>query len=393
MTPGTSETASPCRLALIGDHPWARAVVEAVQRRGGCLCVCAGPASLTTWAVRWAPQVIVSDDAAFVLSQPEVDLVILADAWPFRAQLLLQAVQLDRSVLVVHPADRNLEVYYVVQLALEERRFPVWPIMPHRFFEGLMQLRSSLRHLGEANDWQLEVSIPVTGHGQTTVFANECSDPSEYSQPHPFWWWADWLRLLGGEVAEVYAVGERPSLDSPHTPLTVTGRWERGGHFVWRLAPGLGEGFRLQTPTGSITWRGATIHPGTYHCQFQLANRCTSYESSGRSVWDVYADWLLRGTAGVGQPPRWSDAVAAAELVHAVEDSLRTRKAVSLLHQEYTESSVFKSQAATIGCGTVWLILVLAMISPLVPQALYLIPVLLAVCLALFVAGWLALRR
>ncbi|MCS7168143.1 MAG: hypothetical protein RMI91_03565 [Gemmatales bacterium] len=393
MSSPTSAKTFTYRVGLIGDHPWARALVEALQQQGCRLIACAGPEPLLAWAMRWSPTVSVSRDAAQGLSHPEVDVLVLADTWPFRGELLAQAIQLDRSVFVIHPADQALERYYVVQLALEERRFPVWPIIPHRFFDGLARIRTWLQGIGQSPSWHLEVNIPINELKSLEIAPARKRPTLETDRCHPLWFWADWLRCLGGEIAEIYAVGEATSLSVLHAPLTVTGRWESGGHFIWRQAPGLTEGFRLQTAQGIITWLGATVEPGRHVCQYEREGQRQIVESSGESVWKNYAAWLLDANNCTYTPAQWVDAVAAAEIVQAIEESLRSRKAVSLLRQEYTESAVFKSQAASLGCGIIWLILVLAMISPLVPQALYLIPILLLGCLVLFAVGWLALRR
>jgi hypothetical protein len=358
--------------------------VEEVLQRGGQCCACAGPDELAAWITRLAPTALLSRDAHTVLSHPEVDVLVLADTLPFRSELLMHAVQLERAVLVVHPADLQAERFYVVQLALEERRFPVWPMMPHRFVAGLTQLRDWLQELDEQPTWQLEATISLGADESLATTSSEA---------HPLWFWADWLRLMGGEVTEVYAVAETPRLQSANIPLTLTGRWERGGHFVTRFARNLAEGFVLQSSRGVIRWQGPLLAPGPYRLERQIGNQTDGCQGSQESVWRNYADWLLRGRPLAALPAQWSDAVATAEIVQAVEESLQTRKTVPLWHQEYNESTVYKSRAATLGCGMVWMMLVLAMISPLVPQVLYLIPVLLVVCLALFALGWLALRR
>lgn len=393
MTPRTSNDRPVCRLGLIGDHPWARALLEAAQLQGGLLAACAGPQELTSWAVRLAPDVVIGREAHTVLAHPEVDIIVLADVLPYRGDLLLEAVQLERAVLVLHPADLQVERYYIVQLALQERRFPVWPLMPHRFFAGLAQVFGSLRQAGDRGAWQLEAHVAIADKSHPANAAATANSATGILQVHPLWFWADWLRWLGGEVAEVYVIAERTKLSTPDTPLTLTGRWQSGGQFVVRFAPDVAEGFHLQTPQGVLRWEGSTIAPGKHQWHWQGATQQQSLGGSNGSVWEAYANWLLQMGPAQGEPPQWSDAVAAAEIVQAAEESLRSRQAVTLLHQEYTESAVFKSRATTLGCGLVWLMLGLVMVSPLLPQALYLVPVLLVLCLALFAIGWVALRR
>ncbi|GBD36141.1 hypothetical protein HRbin36_01262 [bacterium HR36] len=393
MLQRTWDKVPACRLGLIGDHPWARALVEAAQLRGGWLRACAGPPELLAWAVRLSAEVATNSEAQAVLSDTELDIIILADALPFRGQLLMEAVQLDKAVLVIHPAELEAERYYVVQLAIEERRFPVWPMLPHRFFPGLEPLRSWLRQIAGQSSWQLEASVPLADNSVSVSSGVSPQLTDSLLGAHPLWYWADWLRLIGGEVAEVYAVSDAARLDRPACPLTVTGRWEQGGHFVLRFARHVAEGFQLSTNHGTIIWQGATVIPGEYQLSWRDAEKQDTYSGSSDGVWAAYADWLLQSGPSRGLPPQWLDVVAVAEIVQAVEESLRRRKAVSLLHQEYTESAVFKSRVATLGCGLVWAMLVLAMISPLVPQVLYLIPGLLLICLGLFVLGWLAFRR
>ncbi len=385
-----------CHLGLIGGHLWGRQITEALTANGAHLRACAGPPELGAWAARTNPHVEIFADASSVIAHPEVDLLILADDLPYRSQLLSEAVQLERNILVVHPADIQLELFYVIQLAYQERRFSLWPVIPHRFSEGCKRVMAWLESPRRPQSWHLEATVPL--------FANSIT-PGDMPAPlatrsgpllgdsHPLWFWADWLRLLGGEVAEVYAVGDPTGLVAADSSLTLTGRWERGGDFVVRFAPGLTEGFCLQVADTRLEWRGPTLSPGEVSLRWQVGSRAERCQICEHRVWQRWARLILGVETEDVPAPTWDDAVKCAELVQAVADSLRSRKAVPLLHQDYSELAVFKSRAATLGCGALWLVLVLVLLAPLFPQVLYLVPIVLACCLAMFLLGWLAYRR
>jgi len=395
MTQSASAKMS-CRIGLIGSQAWGRQLVAALTHQGATFRVLAGPTWLWTWAAEIAPSVEAVVDAAAAISHPEVDLLILADSLPYRSQLLLQATQLDRPVLVMHPAGVEPEVFYTVQLALEERRLAVWPLLPHRFFQGLQETAAWRKKCQVSRDWHLEATIPVpvpAGFVKDTYASTTDTDQMPFLDGHPLWFWADWLRLLGGEVAEVYAVGDVGHILEPAWPVTLTGRWEQGGDFVVRFAPHVNEGFCLQAGAERLNWQGPTVSPGEVQVRWQTGSRDENRCLCEESIWDRIAGWILRGETSNLSPPTWADAVACAELVQATVESLRSRKTVPLLHQEYTGPAVFKSRAATLGCGAVWVILGLVMLAPLLPQALYLVPIMLLACLVMFVLGWLAYRR
>jgi hypothetical protein len=385
-----------CHLGLIGNHLWGRQIAKALTASGACLRACAGPPELGAWAATTNPHVEVFADASSVITHPEVDLLIVADDLPYRSQLLSEAVQLERNILVVHPADTQPEFFYVIQLAYQERRFSLWPVLPHRFSEGCRKVMAWLNSLRRSQSWHLEATVPlfassITAGGVPAPLASR-SEPL-FGESHPLWFWADWLRLLGGEVAEVYAIGDPTGLVAADCSLTLTGRWERGGDFVMRFAPGLAEGFCLQVGDARLEWHGPTVVPGEVSLHWQVGPRAESCQICENTVWERLARWILGGETEEVPAPTWDDAVKCAELVHAVADSLRSRKTVPLLHQDYSEPAVFKSRAATLGCGALWLVLGLVLLAPLFPQVLYLVPIVLACCLAMFLLGWLAYRR
>jgi len=385
-----------CHLGLIGGHLWGRQLTEALSTNGAYLRACAGPPELSAWAARTNPHVEIFADASSVIAHPEVDLLILADDLPYRSQLLSEAVQLERNTLVAHPADIQLELFYVIQLAYQERRFSLWPAIPHRFSEGCKRVTAWLKSLRRSQSWHLEATVPVFASSITpSIMPAQLASRSEplLGENHPLWFWADWLRLLGGELAEVYAIGDPTALVATDCPLTLTGRWERGGDFVVRFAPGLNEAFSLQVGASRVEWQGPTVVPAEVCLRWQVGPRAESWQICENSIWERCARLILGVETEEVPAPTWDDAVKCAELVQAVADSLRSRKTVPLLHQDYSESAVFKSRAASLGCGALWLVLGLVMLAPLVPQALYLIPIVLASCLAMFLLGWLAFRR
>ena len=95
-------------------------------------------------------------------------------------------------------------------------------------------------------------------------------------------------------------------------------------------------------------------------------------------------------TSLTAQPSRlgWQDAIRALELDDAVRRSVERRRAVSLDFQEATEEASFKGTMTLVGCGLLWLSLLLLILSVWMPQLGWLILPFIGVFMMLQVLRW-----
>src|SRR5947209_16629937 len=93
--------------ALLGDYPdgldMARALVEAGRHR---LVAYSGPAVGAEYLRRWGVPFDSVGDLEEVLADPAVEAVLVASARALRPAQLRRALQSERHVLCVHPADQ-----------------------------------------------------------------------------------------------------------------------------------------------------------------------------------------------------------------------------------------------------------------------------------------------
>src|SRR5207247_2722369 len=79
----------------------------------------------------------------------------------------------------------------------------------------------------------------------------------------------------------------------------------------------------------------------------------------------------------------WQDAIRAAELDDAARRSVERRRVSALEYPEATEEASFKGTMTLIGCGMLWLILVLLVLSRWYPALLAVIVLMLTLFLSL----------
>ena len=86
--------------------------------------------------------------------------------------------------------------------------------------------------------------------------------------------------------------------------------------------------------------------------------------------------------------PTWQDAIRCLELDDAARRSVQRRRASTLEYPEATEEVGFKGTMTLVGCGLLWLVLLLAILSYWVPYLGWLIAPVLVFFLALQLLRW-----
>jgi hypothetical protein len=214
----------------------------------------------------------------------------------------------------------------------------------------------------------------------------------------------DVLRTLGGEIGELIAYGFQEEVE-PQAPLLLAGRFERGGLFQMSLVPGQQESLWRLGVVGSYG-RAELLFPQGWPGPSWLRWRDADGEQR-EETWDAWNPWgalvevfesalangrgraalVLSAQAGqvsptaieVGVPRQqvleiadapslsWQDEIRCLELDDAARRSVQRRRASTLEYQEASEEASFKGTMTLVGCGMVWLSLILLILSRWVP--------------------------
>jgi predicted dehydrogenase len=359
------------RLALVGDHPdgleMARALAETGRHElAAYIGSSVGAESLRRWGLGFRRV----GDFEEALADPSLEAVIVAGSSADRPAQLRRALQSERHVLCVHPADHTPDIAYEAAMIQQDTRRVLLPLLPEALHPGVARLAELVRvrdgplgkvRLIELERWSAE-----------TVWI----DPGVGHKPNlPGW---DVLRSLAGEIAEVSAFTTAEDI-TPGEPLLLAGRFEGGGLFRATLVSGQQEPRWRLAVVGSYS-QAELVFPEGWPGLAILSWRDESGEPRAET-WDAWNPWpalveafesalASRGAErkGKGSKPDWQDAVRCLELDDAAQRSVRYRRASVLEYPEATEEAGFKGTMTLAGCGLLWLVLVLLIVANWVPK-------------------------
>jgi hypothetical protein len=182
-------------------------------------------------------------------------------------------------------------------------------------------------------------------------------------------------------------------------PLLIAGRFEKGGLFQatlmtasskrpWRLrltAPALQA--ELDFTTGfsgpaTLTWRDQTeaCHKEEWPAQNLFHEMVQVFEDAVGRYEQTAGPTLARDAPEL---VTWQDAIRCAELDDAARRSVERRRASTLEYPEATEEASFKGTMTLIGCGMLWLMVGMLVLSRWYPALLVVIVLMLTFFLAL----------
>jgi predicted dehydrogenase len=390
------------RFALLGNHPdglaIARALVASARHQ---IAIYAGAATGMEVLARDGIQPAYVRDPEEALASAGIEAVIVAGPPGRRAGPVRRALQSELHVLCVHPVS-SLDFAYEAALLQSDVRCVLLPLFPATMHPGV-------RRLGE-------ISRGLPGDS-VRIVESEREFPEEFlmpggrdgSQPGlPDW---DILRFLAGELAEVSVVSQTDEL-AAEQPLLLTGRFVRGPLLkatyspnrqspAWRLTlvgkqsraelsfrdgwPGHAE-LRHTDETGQTrgeTWE--SFHPWAALVE-EFDKAVDHWQTRGRLLEPGATD----GTSVTADPPLlgWLDETRALELDDAARRSARYHRAVTLDLQDATEEASFKGAMTLVGCGLLWLTLLLAILSIWLPALGWLILPVLGVFLTMQLLRW-----
>jgi predicted dehydrogenase len=368
------------RFALLGDHPdgldMAGALVDSGRHQVSAVC------GLTEEEVlRRLGPLRRFGDLEEVLADPAIEAVIVAGPAAVRAAQLRRALQSERHVLCVHPADETPDTGYEAAMLQRDTGYVLLPLLP----EGLHPAFARLKEFMVRED---PTKSPIgafrlaaferAGVGEVLENAQEGLKPSL-----PGW---DVLRLLGGEVIEVVAFADGEEL-AAGAPVILAGRFTQGGLFRMTLIPGQPAAWwslSLIGTAGSVEltfpqgWNG----PAILEWRDETGQRREEYHEPF-DPWPALVQAFESAVAGEAVQPSWQDAVRSLELDDAARRSVERRRSNVMEYPEGGEEVGFKGTMTLVGCGLLWGVLLLLVVSAWVPWMGWLILPLLVVFIAM----------
>lgn len=378
------------RFALLGSHPDGLGMASALVEMGGhTLVAYTGQAVGDDWLRGWGPSVKQVGDLEEVLADPAVEMAIVAGSPGNRPHQLRRALQSERHILCVHPADQSPDIGHEAAMLQADTKCLLLPLLTDAMHPAIARLAELLRDpQGHVGALQL-IEIEQESTGAVVLDA----DVAGHEPALPGW---DVLRRLGGEVAEVSAFAAREEVRADE-PLLLAGRFEGGGLFRQTLLPGQErERYRLtasgrrgrvqldfpigRTGPSFLTWRGA--------------GGATQEEAwPAWDPWPAMVEVLEREMLSVRGAPSWQDEVRCLELDDAARRSVEKRRSSALEYQEASEEVGFKGTMTLVGCGLLWLTLLLLVLSRWVPKIGWVIVPVLVLFLVLQLLRWLVPRQ
>jgi predicted dehydrogenase len=388
------------KFALVGDHPDGVDVARAMAAGGRHeLLAYSGPLPGMEVLQRDGLTPKRVGDLEDVLADPEITCVIVAGSTGARGAMLRRAVQSERHVLCVHPADPKPDLAFETAMIQADTGCVVFPLLPEAFHPGVARFAQMVRDCPGA--------ILDVRRASREEFWIDCE--GEDAKPAiPGW---DVLRRIGGEIVELFALAaeEEPTRGQS---LLITGKFTDGRLFQAT--------FLANQPDHS--WSIRTIGPRTLSLDFAEGwpgpATLTYQDDTGtlcEDTWPALPPWspLIEAfeNAIAQRPPRrpdqppgltdercwtspspqlstttaiqaveiadtdrmigprlgWTDEIRALELDDSIRRSLRYRRAYTLDLQDATEDASFKGTMTLVGCSLMWIILVLLFMSIWVP--------------------------
>jgi predicted dehydrogenase len=395
------------RFALLGDHPDGVAAARALVDSGRHQLV-ASTAALPASAAPLGGRRV--SDLEAILADPAVEAVIVASGLDLRAEQLRRALQSERHALCVHPVDRTPDGAYEAGMIRDDVGCVLLPLLAMGLHPAVRRLAEFIRRDkgrgGDAGEFMLlEMEIDLeTALGEDAEAAGRKS------------WLPGWdaLRALGGEAAETSAFAVAEEL-TPDQPALLAGRFLQGGLFRIAWLPGRpcprwrfnvvgarGE-VELLFPDGVqgpayLSWRDASGEQREeawepFDPWPALVERFETALASPVKVdrlslhRDAPADAIQREkpavrsaaiaaapaatatrTASGGAPDlSWQDEVRCLELDDAARRSVQKRRSSVLDYQVASEEVGFKGTMTLVGCGMLWICLLLLVVSRWAP--------------------------
>ncbi len=364
-------------------------------------------------------------DLEEVLADPAVEAVVIASRLDRRATHLRRALQSERTVVCLHPADTRPDGAYEAGMMQQDTRQVLLPLLPDAFHPAILRLKELLAPGISSPPAETGITLPAvaevekrytTADGFTRPHAATESNVQVLDHPQPAprpplplpisgtlgelklleverWsldevllatdvagaspclpgW--DVLRALGGEIAEVSALTWGETLEAG-LPVLLAGRFEKAGLLHVNFLPRQPDDrlrLRILGSKGSAELLFPRGSRGPSTLSWQESNGSRHEEG-----WDAWDPWpvlaevvedviALARTRADGRTDglalSWQDAVRCLELDDAARRSVAKRRVSQLEYPEASEEVTFKGTMTLIGCGLLWGIILLVILS------------------------------
>src|SRR5262245_27849484 len=196
------------RFALLGDHPDGVEMACALAESGRHRLVACTSALDEDVLRRWGGKVQRVSDIEEVLADPAVEAVIVAGPPSVREAQLRRALQSERAVLCVHPADEKPDLAYEAAMIQADTKHQLAPILPEALHPAIARLAEFLDREGPSSPigaFRL-FTMERCASGEVLILYGEGREPAI-----PGW---DILRRVGGELGEVSSFADGEGLEA-----------------------------------------------------------------------------------------------------------------------------------------------------------------------------------
>jgi predicted dehydrogenase len=376
------------RFALLGDHPDGLDMAAALVDSGRhSFAVCS--TSLAELELRrlGAPRII--PDVEEILADPAVEAVIVAGSPAVRPAQLRRAVQSERHVLCVHPADGKPDAAYEAAMLQRDTGHVLFPLLPEGLHPAVARLAEFVQRSAEQSETPNPVGtfclLQFERASTEEVLENAQSPGLEPSLPA----W-DLLRRLGGELSEVSSFTDGDEV-AASLPLLVAGRFDRGGLFQVTLLPNQPSAWWHLVVTGTSGQAELTFPQGwNGPAILQWRDETGSHEQywDRWDVWPALVDAFEAALREEQMSTSWQDEVRALELDDAARRSVERRRVNLMEYQQASEEVGFKGTMTLVGCAMLWIVLLLLIAARWAPWVGWLILPLLVVFIGMQLLRW-----
>jgi predicted dehydrogenase len=301
-----------------------------------------GPATLAPDARRYG-------DFGELLANAQLDAVILGGQIGERASRVRQVLQIGRHCVCMHPADTSPLFYHEAALIAQDHGSTLMPWLPARLHpacQALVELCQS-GILGATRFITIERTgpMPIDRYLLAASYAEA----------------VDLLWFLGGDVAEISSTG-----DANAGRLVVHHRMTGGAAGEIRLQRTSEEddywAVAIDTDRSAtrLTFRNGFEGPATLRYTDQSRTHEREYAAQGLAV--SLLSEFRNAVHNQSHAIKWSDATRAAELADWAWYSLEKRRAVDIFHEERGELASFKGRMTSLGCGLIWITLLVVIV-------------------------------
>jgi predicted dehydrogenase len=390
------------RFALLGAHPdgvdMATALVDSGRHE---VPVCT--TALDEATLRRLGNPVQVSDMEEILANPAIEAVIVAGAAAVRPLQLRRALQSERHVLCVCPADDSPDLGYEAAMLQRDTGYVLLPLLPEMTHPAFARLAEFIdQPVGNAlrgvpgGDGTPRRAFPTEAPslrgvpspvGVFRLLQFERASTGEIldnaheaglSPALPGW---DVLRRLGGELIEVSSFTDGEGL-AAGLPVLLAGRFEKGGLFQVTLLPSQPCAWWRLVVVGTAGKAELTFPQGWEGPAFLEWLDETGQKEEYQQRWDPWPVLVEAFEASLRKEPAalsWQDAVRALELDDAARRSVERRRVNLMDYQEASEEVGFKGTMTLVGCGLLWAVLLLLIASVWVPWMGWLILPLLVV--------------